>query len=27
VVEWWVVTKKIHPMLAAQPAVEGAPAG
>ena len=27
VVEWWVVTKKIHPMLAAQTAVEGAPAG
>jgi integral membrane protein len=26
VVEWWVVTRKIHPILAAQPAVEGAPA-
>ena len=27
VVEWWVVTRKIHPLLAAQPQVEGAPAG
>ena len=25
VVEWWVVTRKIHPILAAQSAVEGAP--
>jgi integral membrane protein len=24
-VEWWVVTKKIHPLLATQPAVQGAP--
>jgi integral membrane protein len=26
-VEWWVVTKKIHPLLATQPAVQGAPTG
>jgi integral membrane protein len=26
VVEWWVVTRKIHPLLAAEPKVEGAPA-
>jgi integral membrane protein len=26
VVEWWVVTRKIHPLLAAQSQVEGAPA-
>ena len=25
-VEWWVVTRKIHPILAAQPVVQGAPA-
>jgi hypothetical protein len=25
-VEWWVVTRKIHPLLAAEPEVEGAPA-
>jgi integral membrane protein len=24
-VEWWVVTRKIHPLLAAEPEVEGAP--
>jgi integral membrane protein len=26
-VEWWVVTRKIHPLLATAPEVEGAPAG
>jgi integral membrane protein len=25
-VEWWMVTRKIHPILAAHPQVEGAPA-
>jgi len=26
-VEWWVVTRKIHPLLATVPAVQSAPAG
>jgi integral membrane protein len=26
-VEWWVVTRKIHPLLATKPAVQSAPAG
>ena len=25
-VEWWVVTRKIHPLLASEPQMEGAPA-